>query len=121
MTEGDISNLLNKLRKAAISYGTAIAEGNVRATNRSTERLQELEGELARRGQEAVLLDLLYEESQWIQVCAAVGMLMLEFAEETAMQTLRQIAANGEPLPSLDAQMAILGWETGGFRSRDDA
>jgi hypothetical protein len=118
MAESDIDDLLHKFRKAAISYGAAIAKGNVRATNRSTERLQELDRELAIRGQEAALLDLLYEESQWIQVCAAVGMLVLEFAEETAMQTLRQIAAKGEPLPSLEAQTALLGWATGGFQSR---
>lgn len=117
MARDDIGDLLAEFRKAAISYGGATAEGRVRATNRSTERLQRVDRELARRGQQAALLDLLREENQWIQVCAATGLLMLGFAEEAAMQTLRQIAAEGESPPSFEAQTAIIGWESGGFQS----
>lgn len=120
MADNAIGDLLHEFRKAAINYGTAISEGNSRATHKSTEELQKMDRELARRGQETALLDLLYEDSQWIQVCAAVGMLMLGFAEETARQTLQQIAAQGEPLPALDAQMALLGWATGAVQSRAD-
>ncbi len=117
MVEDDIARLLDEFREAAVSYGAAIAEGHVRVTNRCSERLQRVDRELAKRGREAALLDLLYDESEWVQVCAAVGLLILECAEETAMQTLRHIATEGESLASLDAEMAILGWESGAFQS----
>ena len=111
MTESDIKNFLDEFRKAAISHGTTMDKGQIRAANKNMEYMQELYHELAIRGKEDALLNLLYDENQWVQVHAAI--FMLEVDEETAIEKLKQIAIKGEPILSLDAQMAIKAWEDG--------
>ncbi len=106
MRQNNVDRLLNEFRKAAISCGAAITEGQTRAANKSTKRLEQTRRELAACGQDSALLDLLYDEDEWIQVYAAIA--MLERAETIAMEKLREIATRGEPLPSLEARTAML-------------
>jgi hypothetical protein len=109
MAEGDIDDLLDEFRDAAIRYGNTTTEGEVRAHNRCVDELQRVRHELAACDREAALLDLFDDGNPWVQVCAAD--LSLEVDEAAALEKLRQIAAAGEPLLSLDAQTSLLYWE----------
>jgi hypothetical protein len=108
MAESDIDHLLDEFRDAAIRCGSTSDEGKVRAHNRCVDELQRVQRELAARGREAALLDLFEDDNPWVQVCAAD--LSLEVDEAAALEKLRQIAATGERLPSLDAGTALLYW-----------
>jgi len=119
MIESDIHNLLNEFRDVAKSHGTAIADGTTKAANRSTRRQEEICKALASHGQGTALLDLLQDENQWVQVFAAIA--VIDIDKRAAMQTLRRIVAEGEPLPSLEARTAVLFREgfPGGYQSLD--
>lgn len=104
-------DLLERYREAAIVYGAAAGETSPKNANRKVKQMNEIAQKLRSLGRENDLLQLLDDENQWVQLCAAGN--VLEFAETAAMEKLRDLSATEDTWVSLTAQMTIVAWESG--------
>ncbi|WP_428664194.1 hypothetical protein [Reyranella sp.] len=101
-----------KYRKYAEAYGAAAVRGDVRATNRNSNKLAEILTKLRACGEQgkAVLRRLMNDGSDAIAVSAAFD--SLPFAETEALKILDVIAKKAGPI-ALDAMMCAKLWRAG--------
>jgi hypothetical protein len=104
-------DLLDSYRIAAIGQGAAVTKGHKKEMNKTMKQMQEIRQKLRSMGKEDDLLQLFYDQNEYVQVCAATD--ALEFAEAVAMERLRHLSSTKESWISFTAQMAIQAWENG--------
>ena len=104
-------DLLEQYREAAIKQLTAITDGRTKDINRGTKQMREIRLKLRSLARDDDLLQLFYDQNEYVQVCAATDALM--FAETVALERLHYLSSAKESWASFTAQMAIQAWESG--------